>query len=264
MTMKFVRISFSAVPIIYSPALVMFPCNPPFSGSWLPACNADVSKDFGKTQIPQLLVIGLGTVDTIVYWNALQDVLFHGIYMVIVPMSCFLEYLLIVRNEINGIRTFNSQGTRCNRNHDNLCIYNGIVLLNKLVISRCGKVLFPTTFCGPWVMQILCLYVTIHSIEGLHKNPFLFTIFFCFSIDLVIISVVMSTIGSRIHTTSVSTREVLVRNARKRKDKLAERRVKSLLPVHVRLGGNFIDRTTPIVIQDFCVLQTVSLLLLEN
>jgi hypothetical protein len=262
MAIKFLRISFSALPFVYFPALVMFPCHPPFSGSWLPACNDDMKMVSGQSKISLLIVIGLGTVDTLVFWNILQDVLFHAVYMVVASMSCFLEYLHIVRNEIHEISIRTSKGTRCKENNDNLCIYNGIVLLNKLIISRCGKILFPATFCGPWVLQILYLFATIRSIEGLHKNPFLFPLFCSGSINVVIISFLLSSFGSKIYTTSVSMKDEWTQKARKRNDKLARRRAKSLLPVYIKLGGNFIDRTTPILIEDFCVNQTVSLLLL--
>jgi hypothetical protein len=262
MTIKFLWISFSAVPIVYFPALVMFPCHPPFSGSWLPACNDDVKMVSGQSKISLLIVIGLGTIDTLVHWNALQDVIFHGMYVVFASISCFLEYLHIVRNEIHEISIRTSKGTGCKENNENLYIYNGIVLLNKLIISRSGKVLFPVSFCGPWVLQILYLYVTIRSIEGLHKNPFLFILFLSIYIDMVIVSVLVSSFGSKIYTTSVSMKDEWIQRARKRKDKLAKRRAKSLLPVYIKLGGNFIDRTTPILIEDFCVNQTVSLLLL--
>jgi hypothetical protein len=251
----------SAVPLMYFPALMMFPCNPPFTGSWLPACYADANNvpETVMIKIPtRIVIIALGTVDTIVYCNVLQDTLLHGVYIVGISVTCFFEYLLIVGNAV-------SQGFRSiGKPMDNFYHYNGIVLLNKLVISRCGKVMFPSTFCGPWIMQVLCLYGTIHAAKGIRTNPFLFILFLSIYIDMVIASVVLSSVGSKIHTTSVSMREEWAREARKRNDKYGERKAKALLPVNVKLGGNFIDRHTPILIQDFCVNQTLSLLLLEN
>lgn len=49
----------------------------------------------------------------------------------------------------------------------------------------------------------------------------------------------------------------------KRNAKVKRREVGALRPLIVKFGSNFIDQGTPLVTQDFCVNQTVSLLLMK-
>lgn len=46
------------------------------------------------------------------------------------------------------------------------------------------------------------------------------------------------------------------------KGKAEMKLLKSYAPLKVRFGGNFMDQLTPLVIQEFCSVQTANLLLL--
>jgi len=49
----------------------------------------------------------------------------------------------------------------------------------------------------------------------------------------------------------------------KARDKVRKREIAALFPAKVKVGDNFVDKSTPLVAQDFIANQTVSLILMH-
>jgi hypothetical protein len=127
-------------------------------------------------------------------------------------------------------------------------------LLNSCVRSN----LFPIAAVVSPTVQILCAFALIHSHYLLGISELLF--FGIFFFDSVMINVLFFTGAKQVFSNSG---EWLDKMQRKHgKNKVQRRVLKSMLPLRVWFGSNWVDRMTPLVIQDFCSIQTVNLLLL--
>jgi hypothetical protein len=93
-------------------------------------------------------------------------------------------------------------------------------------------------------------------------NPFLFLLIVVILIDMIIGTLIMSTTGRNVSQASEELLNNWMKSARPT-DKLRRKRLQAMRLICIRFAGKYIDRDTPIVIQDFCINQTVSLLLMS-
>lgn len=140
--------------------------------------------------------------------------------------------------------------------------YKKMQIVVEIVNDCCRHSFFPVCVLGPPLMQILGCFATIK----LHNEidwP-LFALFPLFAI-LGLMATMLPLLGaSKIFVASGK----VMSNFRSSQTLLSKKGVKSLKmvlrstkPLRIWFGGNFVDSSTPIVIQDFCMRQTASLLL---
>jgi hypothetical protein len=248
-----IRFSFTLAPFVYFPALLISPCNsPPFFVSWLPDCNnSDASPSF-------LVTLAVGSVDMLLYGIVMQDIILHMSYINIQSMSCLLQYMQILDG--NKKIGFTRQ---------KLHFYNGILLLNKLISSRCTWRLFLPNMCAVWSIQIMGMYGLLVVSEHLEENPFMVVLAIVITVDLIIVSLIVTKLGGNVSTVSGALldkwkKEEGTGNSKNYNRKLKRRQLNGLLLVSIRFGGKYMDKTTPFVVQDFCINQAVAISLMNN
>lgn len=123
-----------------------------------------------------------------------------------------------------------------------------------------GRILLISIFAIP-MLQILSGFGVITLFHN--ANLFQIFTFLVTYLDAVVFGLAISTFASTIYVKS----EGWIRNVKPRSGKNARylRRVhKSFRPLRLELGNNFVDGMTPLVMQEFCISQTASLVLLDR
>lgn len=129
-------------------------------------------------------------------------------------------------------------------------------LLNDCVKGR----IFPiVAFTLPALQVMTCFAVTkLHDKIGLSS----LIIYLCLYIDVLIFNMLVFTGAGRVYLFSQTWIQKLAKTFPF--SKLKTKTLKSFKPLRVEFGSNFVDPLTPLVIQHFCVNQTVSLLVLTS
>lgn len=86
-------------------------------------------------------------------------------------------------------------------------------------------------------------------------------------LDCGVCNVMVITMASWIHNVSIKVLSALNRRAgqmQKIDRGISRRQVSSSYALKVKFGSNFMDRGTPLVIQNFCLTQTMSLILIQR
>ncbi len=116
-------------------------------------------------------------------------------------------------------------------------------------------------------MQLACLYNSIAFLSGKETGGAIWYDLMCAWFEVVIIFVIIFVFGFLADVYNVSQQALQKINGRHelKKHKLFGRWLKSCPVFKIFFGGsNYLDRLTPLNIQDFAVNQTVSLMLLQN
>lgn len=145
-------------------------------------------------------------------------------------------------------------------------LYRCLDLLEKSINAfLMHRVLPIIVFCVPGI-QIISQYITINYHDHITMPGFL--VFPVLAANAAISSMLLLTLASYVHTNSDKLLHVLASRSEGRisgkSGKTIKRGIKSLKPMKIRFGSNFIDQQTPIVIQTFCINQTVSLTLIMS
>jgi hypothetical protein len=263
----FVWISCTLAPFGYFFSLINIPCNsPPFMVSWLPECFADnhqqsTYESSSSSSLRFLNLLAVASCDTIMYWFAHQDILFHWSYNNTNVMSCLLQYIWLI--EDHHKKTVIKPSVGFSSGGRDIHLYNGIVLLNKLIESRCSLRVFLPMWVPVGAIQIIFVYAVIHAGHRINENPSLVLVMIILGMNMVLANLLTTSLGGWVSVASKSLLQMWTKSANPR-DKVRRRRLKALRLVCIRFGGKFMDRDTPIVTQDFLINQTVSLLLLHN
>lgn len=85
-------------------------------------------------------------------------------------------------------------------------------------------------------------------------------------LDCAVVNGFVFTLASRVNTTSTEMLKMQERHSIQfggRRSVLA-REIRSCGVLKIKFGSNYVDKGTPLVIQDFCVNQTLNLLLIDE
>lgn len=116
--------------------------------------------------------------------------------------------------------------------------------------------------CSP-LMQTAGMYVSI-NLHGEISMPG-FLLFPIIAIDTGITNILVFTMASAVHNVSHRALTSLRRNSMKLPGmKLSKRQMMAFSNLKIKFGSNFIDRGTPLVMQNFCINQTMSLTLIKS
>lgn len=137
-------------------------------------------------------------------------------------------------------------------------LYRSLQVFEKKFNHSLSTRVIPTTLIVAPILQIFCTYVLIKLSHRLPSQGYLtypFAIFTCSKVCII-----FETFAAQLFVNS----EKLYADWKKEPGllKVNRRRLRSLQPMRMKVGSNFIDRGTALVTQDFCINQTVSLLLL--
>lgn len=117
------------------------------------------------------------------------------------------------------------------------------------------------TTCMAGIIEIVCLYVSITKWKSLPTAAFVF--FPLITTDTVIVVFGMLRLASKV--LSKSQEKLIALNKCAPRNRWFIQFLKSCPPQKVGFGSsNFVDEMTPLVITQFCISQTVSLMLLDR
>ncbi|OXA49508.1 hypothetical protein Fcan01_15569 [Folsomia candida] len=129
--------------------------------------------------------------------------------------------------------------------------------LNSCIRSR---IFFCSALTVPTIQITLC-YVAIKSFQSDDRNTFKGAMFLWTYFMAMGFTMMMFTVGAKISNLSKNW----ISRSRWNIKRKWERKVhKSLAPLSLKFGNNFVERLTPLVVQEFCVRQTVSFLLVSE
>lgn len=180
-----------------------------------------------------------------------------------------IQYETNYRFRIISAEVLNCSQIQSVRNEDDAddCIqfYRAIQVLEKYfnACPHIKRIIPLTVFITP-TLQIITQYVCISLRDAVPLPGFL--VFPLIAADTIINNVLILTLGSGVHSGSQKALQLLNRRKQRglKPDRIIRRKVKSCSLLKIRFGSNFIDRGTPLVIQDFCMGQTVNLILINS
>ncbi|OXA42127.1 hypothetical protein Fcan01_23150 [Folsomia candida] len=120
---------------------------------------------------------------------------------------------------------------------------------------------------GVPTIEIITLFVVINFYQEIPLPGFL--AFPVHGMNTTMCNIVAFTLASLVHNVSERTlialknRIVTINLSRGRKGSIINRKLKVYSVLKVKFGSNYIDRGTPLVIQNFCINQTMSLTLVK-
>lgn len=118
--------------------------------------------------------------------------------------------------------------------------------------------------CGPGI-QIIAQFITIKHHKDIAMPEFL--VFPILTGDTVTANMLLLTLASYVNKDSRRILHKLmsrwVERAGRKPCRSARKELKSLTEMKIKFGSNFIDRTTPLIVQTFCINQTISLTLIK-
>lgn len=123
-----------------------------------------------------------------------------------------------------------------------------------------GRIFAVFGYLIPFVQLMLCFVAikVLHSSEG---NILRACIFICPYICILSLTLVAFSVAGN----SIRFSEKWICGYKGRSNSATRKRVcRSLPPLKVQFGNNFVEPLTPLVVQEFCIRQTTSLLLMSK
>lgn len=122
----------------------------------------------------------------------------------------------------------------------------------------------PTVIICSITLQVISQYVCIKLHDKIAMPGFLVFPLMC--VDAFVVNVLVYSLASWVNSTSTEVLQSFERNTIQfggRKSILA-REIRACGVLKVKFGSNFIENGTPLVIQNFCLVQTLNLLLISG
>lgn len=221
--------------------LMLLPCQLPFLGSViLPGC------EFTRSPFPSHVYLNLVVKVVLILFEFSQIFrnlitgMHYGMYIVIAGILHLWE----ASSKIVGSPGFSKN-------------YRQLQVLEAVVNGALRDKLFPSFLVLCPFMQIMATYASVKFHDGMPATYLIFVVLL--SVEGVILNGLYSTAAAVIYRKSdaylkAAKGVVLI--------KLDKKVLKSYTPLRVRFGSNFMDRLTPLVLQEFIAMQTINLLLL--
>ncbi|OXA61760.1 hypothetical protein Fcan01_00411 [Folsomia candida] len=243
------EISLPVIALLQFLLLRYAPCTPPFIMSMQPKC----------TERARFSVVQLG-VHVFEGWMFLHMLLAGGcwvIYALFTGIVSILSYFSILNRKIEAIETEANLNT-------SIQFYQRIQILEKSYNSFLRDRILPSMIlCVPGI-QIITQYVTLNHHSDIAMPGFL--VFPLIAVNTGMTNVLAFTLAAFVNSASEKVMETLGKKASllPGKKSLIKRRIRGCSVLKVKFGSNFIDRGTPLVMQTFCINQTVSLTLIKQ
>lgn len=216
---------------------IFVPCQPLLLTA--PLCRDGV---FVKTWIVRMF---FGGVESIVFINItlaasyyLIQVLLHGVAFLLIDFIIFVKQY---ENEISKIVEYKM--VQIFEKCLNSCIRGRIFLVGALTIPA---------------FQIIICNVAVKLFQS---DKIIGLIFLLGYFLILLFTVVMFSVAAKVNTLSRNWLSRSKWNTCKKWDRKVHR---SLTPLRLEFGNNFVDTLTPLVVQQFCVTETASFLLLTR
>ncbi|OXA46128.1 hypothetical protein Fcan01_19255 [Folsomia candida] len=226
------------------------PCAVPFFGSMSPYCEKNV-----WTPPCSYIRMGMFAVEYWIWLHIAYDGTFFMFYTFFVAIVCIL---------IKDLGT----GDNNDENKDILVgqvfrTYRCIQLLDKVQNSAMKGQVVPAVLGLIPQIQVFSLFVCIRLYSSIQLPNFL--LFPLILTDATVVNLVINTLAAGVYTNSSMVLKNMTRGLETFPFRSGFRReLIACQPTKVQFGQNFVDKGTPLVIENFCFNSTVSLLLLHG
>jgi len=139
--------------------------------------------------------------------------------------------------------------------------FQSVLLLEKSYNTALKYTALPGIIYGMWAIEILLFYGTVKLLPRISSNVALSGFFMVSFFNLSSSITWGNTVASKVFTESSSIIHEW-KEGTPAWNRLRWRQMKALYPMRLRIGDNFIDRSTPLVAQNFVASQTAALILL--
>ncbi|OXA47716.1 hypothetical protein Fcan01_17514 [Folsomia candida] len=245
--MHVAHFSVIAVPMAAFALILVRPCTPPFLLSLSNQCEGIVW--YGPAIIIPLfeLWIGLQFFITGTVWS------FFGIFVSVVTLQ---TYFRILNSQILASVSLDDVNQVIQK-------YRGIQVLEKHLNEWLKPVLVPSLITLAPSLQILSQYVCIQMHNDIPMPGFLVVPLIVQ--NTIIVNILVFTLASYVFSSSARVMQNIKRRIRKEpRRSTIKKDLKACSIMKIKFGTNFVDRGTPLVIQDFCLSQTMQLLLIKR
>ncbi|OXA49897.1 hypothetical protein Fcan01_15891 [Folsomia candida] len=231
--------------------LTFAPCTPPFILSMLPNCQPVQTTLLGRGIQGLIHLYEIWTISHITYSGSIWI-----FYILFVGIDCMLNYLNLLKRQSFAI--LNSEDKdNCVR------LYCSIQILEKWFNSFVmDKILPCVIICVP-ALEIVALFVCVNLHQDISGLGFL--LFPLVAFDAAMIIILVFPLASWVYKESKETiRDISSKVIFLDNKALTRRQIRSFIPLRVKFGSNFIDRTTALVIQNFVLNRTMTLTLIRS
>lgn len=225
-------------------AMALFnPCKPPLLGSYL-LCSTSALGSLSNYWIP--------VIASLEFFVCMQSVLRGAHQVVFSLLALIAEFWGNCTQFLNQPRTENVRKT--------LLRYRELQISEKIINSTFRATVFLPLLCALPLIQIFAgvAFVTLFHTAGWLS----LLIFWIAWQEAVFVGVISMSAGSVIYTRTYDW--ILGKRGKDGRRAYGSKVVKSYRPLRLEFGSNFIDRLTALVMQEFCVRNTASLLLLQG
>ncbi|OXA63516.1 hypothetical protein Fcan01_00133 [Folsomia candida] len=238
------------------------PCALPFIGSWSPYCVNSV-----WSPPPRLVHCLMLATDWWIWAHFEYDGALYVFYAFMVSIVCMLDYLEHFEKFVREIRTSSSPvpdlRTLEIRVTKSLHTYRCVRLINKTLNHATQGQLVPAMIGVAPQLQVFAQFVCIKLYSKIPLPGFLF--FPLLVVDSTICNLIVESMAAKVNTNSVKLLSDLNRELKGLPVKSSCRKeLRACTAAKIQFGQNFVDKGTPLVIENFCFNQTVSLLLLNS
>ncbi|XP_035711899.1 uncharacterized protein LOC118437166 isoform X2 [Folsomia candida] len=179
-------------------------------------------------------------------------------------VACFVFSVGIVFI-LNFLRVLESYITTDLADHtDCIRLYRVVQILEKSLNAYLSERILPAIMIGDPTVEIFGLFVCISLSKETPMPGFL--IFPLMTTVTGINNVVIVALASKFHSASERLLVCWERASLSNKwnNKLRRRDLRACNVLKIKFGSNFVEKGTPLVLQDFCINQTISLILLNR
>lgn len=227
------------LPVAIALLVFMSPCQLPFLGSLLLTTCSSPSTYF------VLIRIGLALLEFLVVTHLLVSELPYGLFMllggILTLWDAFQKTVVNYGSEIVILK------------------YRKMQVLEKLVNSCLQSRVFPIMAMVSPIAQIFTGFAIVEFHSSMDLSHMVSMLVFLAGSSLVNLSVFAG-------AGSICCKSLKWLKAAKNchmTNKVQKRAIKSMTPLRIFFGSNYVDVLTPLVVQNFCLNQTLSLLLLS-
>ncbi|XP_035714106.1 uncharacterized protein LOC110857874 [Folsomia candida] len=236
------------IPVLQFLLLTYLPCTPPFILSMSSNCKA----------IGSVTRVGVHLFETWMGWHIMYSASMWIFYVLFVGIVCILGYFKILDRQIAAI-TNTVEKDKC------IHIYRSVQILETIFNTFLRIRVVPSVILGTIGLQIMSLYACINLHEELSKSGLVIIVIM--GMDAIICNLVVFTLASQVHNSSLKIMRNLGRKSMAlfgQGRSIAKRQLRACAILRVKFGSNFIDRGTPLVVETFCINQTMSLTLIKS
>lgn len=230
---------------------LLSPCQPILLTSLLCSGNGEILNTKCQNTLTYTTQLFLATLEFV----AMQHLMTGLVYYTGTVMMQGITFLWQSGEAFERKARSNASFVELIKSYEKLKVYEK--LLNSCIRSR----IFLVTALVVPSLQILLSCTGIHSLHSDDTNKIQAILFLWTYIVILVFSILLFSAAGRINE---SSQKWIAECKRRCRNRVEKRRQMSLVLLRLEFGNNFVEPLTPLVVQEFCVRQTVSFLLLRS